>query len=434
MTLIDLGELTEPTDPPATRRRPRHGSRRLSAAIVALVGLLTLAGAAPPARRVHATVPAALGSDLFLTQEHVFTVTPLPRVTDGSQELLAYPRPERATGTPQRLAPLWRVPVPIGNRIYRVQSVADSGVLVSMARESAGTSETLHIDARTGEERWRTPGVVILDEPGRALVRTFGDVTTDKLWSIDLATARDLWSIPLPVASVDYRQRDGLVDTIVLSALDGEVVVIDPENGAIRHRLGVPDDNPAGYQQAAVIGDLVVVIRNSNTVTAYTVEGLVRRWQATVPTATYVTSCGPLLCTGLASGGMTALDPASGAVRWSKEGTVDLLLTGEQRALAAMAGSSGAVQGLVTFDLTSGEVLAEHGPWELVARYEYAPQMLGVRQVPDVGLVLARLDPTQERPRTVDVLAGAAGSCQSRYELVACRLHNGDFGVWQLPA
>ncbi|MFV2100205.1 PQQ-binding-like beta-propeller repeat protein [Micromonospora sp. LOL_024] len=430
MTFIDLGELTEPTDPPAARRRPRPGSRRLWAAVVALGALLTLAGAAPPARRIHATVPAALGSDLFLTQDQVFTVTPLPHVTDGSQELLAYPRPERATGTPQRLTPRWRVPVPIGNRVYRVESVADGGVLVSMASEATGTSETLHIDARTGQERWRAPGVAILDEPGRALLRTFGNLATDRLRAVELATARELWSIPLSVASVDYRQRDGLLDTIVLSALDGQVVVIDPETGAIRHRLPAPEDNPAGYQQAAVIGDLVVVIRNSNTVTAYTVEGLIRRWRTTVPTATYVTSCGPLLCTGLAGGGLTALDAATGAVRWHEEDAVDVLLTGDRTALVLADDT----REMATLDVTTGAVVADHGAWELVARYEYAPRLFAVRQVPDVGLVLARLDPTRDRARPVDVLAGAAGDCRSRYALVACRLHNGDFGVWQLPA
>ncbi|GAB3846795.1 hypothetical protein GCM10029963_27160 [Micromonospora andamanensis] len=431
MTLIDLGELTEPTESPVTRRRTGPGGRRWAVVVMALVALLTLAGAAPPARRVHAIVPAFLGSDLFLAGDQIFTVVPLPGVTDGSQELIAYPRPDRATVTPQRLVPQWRTPVPPQTRVYRAQPVPGGGLLIATARRDTGASETVRLDARTGEERWRVPGIAIVELPDRALLRTYSDSTPNVLRMIDLATARELWSMPLSAANVDLRQRDdGGLDSIVVATLDGEVQVIDPMSGTVRHRLPAPVDHQSGYQQAWVAGDLVTVVRNSNAVVALTVDGLVQRWQTTVPTATYVTGCGPLLCAGLASGGVQVLDPATGAQRWRSEEILDIALVGDRNVLAVAPNNNE----IVTIVLDSGAVLTEHGSWNMVARYEYTPQVFVVRAVPEVGVVLARLDPTGAPARRIDVLPDAGGDCQSRDDLVACRLVDGDFGIWQLPS
>ncbi|MEV2242045.1 PQQ-binding-like beta-propeller repeat protein [Micromonospora sp. NPDC049891] len=430
MTLIDLGELTELTDPPAPRRRPRPAGRRVAAVVMALVALLTLAGATPPARRIHAIVPAALGSDLFLTADQIFTVAPLPGVTDGSQELLAYPRPDRATVTPQRLVPQWRTPVSPQNRVYRVQPVTDGGILVATARPDTGTSETARLDARTGQERWRVPGVAIMEMSDRALLRTYSDSAPNVLRMIDLATARELWSMPLSAASVDHWQRDdGTLDSIVVATIDGEVQVVDPLTGTVRHRLPPPADHSSSYQQAWVTGEMVTVVRNSSTVVALTIDGLVERWQVTVPTATYVTVCGPMLCAGLAGGGLQVLDPATGAVRWGSEEILDLALVDGRNALAVARNTNE----IVTIALSSGALVAEHGSWNMVARYEYAPQVLAVRPVAEVGLVLARLDPTGAPARRIDLLPDAGGDCQSRYDLVACRLLDGRYGIWQLP-
>ncbi|NGM11684.1 outer membrane protein assembly factor BamB family protein [Verrucosispora sioxanthis] len=430
MTLIDLGELTERTDPPVPRRRSGPGGHRVAVVVVALVALLTLAGGAPPAGRIHAIVPATLGSDLFIAADQVFTVSPTPGATDGSQELLAYPRPDRPTDAPQLLTPLWRVPVPPGNRVYRVHPVADAGVLVAMSRQETGTSQTLRLDAHTGEERWRVPGIAVLDTPGWALLRTFTDSEPTVLRVIELADARELWSMSLSAASVDYRQRDdGTLDSIVVATVDGEVQVIDPMTGTVRHRLPPPADHASGYQQAWVAGDLVTVVRNSSSITALSVDGLTQRWQVTVPTATYVTDCGPLLCAGLAGGGLQVLDPATGAVRWSSDDILDLVLVDERHVLAVARNTNE----MLTLDLDTGATLTEHGSWNMVARYEYAPQVHVVRPVPEVGLVLARLDPTGAPARRLDLLLDAGGDCQSRYDLVGCRLRDGRYGIWQLP-
>ncbi|MFI7022354.1 PQQ-binding-like beta-propeller repeat protein [Micromonospora sp. NPDC049900] len=432
MTLIDLGEITEPTDHPPRRHRTFAGSRRWAAALLAVVVLVTMAGAAPPPRRVYATVPVPLGASLLLSADQIFAVIPGTEATGDRPELLAFPHPEPATGTPPKLTPSWRVALSHGHRVFRVQPVAEDGVLVSMSAEETETSQSVLLDARTGRERWREPGVAMFDDPRRALLRTHRESMPNTLRMIELPSARELWSIPLSASSVDYRLRDGAVDAVVVSTLDGGVEVRDPETGKIRHRLPPPADDPAGYQSAWVVGDLVAVVRNSNTVAAYTVDGLVPVWQTTVPTVYHVTDCAALLCAFLASGGVQVLDPATGAIRWDNRDIADLLLVGERRALVLSRWAEGTME-LATFDMTTGAALVDHGPWEQVHRYEYAPHLLAVRPVADVGLVLAELHPDADRARPIDVLVGGRGECQARQDLVACRRQDGDFGVWRLP-
>ncbi|MBL6274661.1 PQQ-binding-like beta-propeller repeat protein [Micromonospora fiedleri] len=427
MTLIDLGELSAPSDPQPPRRRPRRGTSRWPVALMALVVLVVLTAAAPPAARVHATVPAGLPADLFLTEEHIFTVNPAPRVTDGSQELTAYARPRRATVTPQPLAALWRVPVPPGHRFFRVESVADGVLFALVPSQSTGhPGETMLLDAATGQQRWRAVGFGTPDASGRVLLQTMALDESTTLRSVELATGRELWSRTMPPSLIELHQRDGVIDALVLSTNAGDVEVLDAATGRLRHRL--PAVDTTGYQQVSVVDDLLVMVRNSRTVTAYDLAGLVPRWQATVPLADFVTRCGALLCARANRGGTHVLDPATGNVRWSTSEVVDLLWVTQERAIAQLDG-----HGLVTLDAATGEVVTEYGPWDTVASYERVPRLLGIRLVPETGAVLARLDPARSQPRRIDVLPDVTGGCQSRYDLIACRQQNGSFGLWQLP-
>ncbi|MEV6812251.1 PQQ-binding-like beta-propeller repeat protein [Micromonospora sp. NPDC051296] len=434
MTLIDLGELTEPTEPAPPRRRGPARNRRLWAALVALAALLTVAGAAPPAARVHATVPAGLGADVLLSADQIFIVTPAPGVTDGTRELVAYPRPGHATVRPQRLAPLWRVSLPAGSSVFQAEPVDDFGVLFSISHQSSTLDvlETWLLDSRTGQQRWRAPGAATLDGAGRVLLRTFivGEPTILK--AVDLADGREVWSTSLLAVWMDHHQRDGVIDAIVVATSAGDVEVLEPETGKPRHRLPPFNDDPGGYLQASVVGDLVVVVRNSRTVTAYDLDGLTQRWQTAVPLADYVTPCGVLICAQVASGGAHFLDSATGALRWTSPDTVNVVVADGVRALA-VASTGGDALDVIAVDAATGATLTEYGTWSPVFEYEYTQRLLGTRVVPDIGLLLARLDPAEPRPRHIDVLAGAVRECQHRGDLVACRRQDGDIGVWRLP-
>ncbi|MEU6023211.1 PQQ-binding-like beta-propeller repeat protein [Micromonospora sp. NPDC047134] len=427
MTVIDLGVMTVSDDPQPPPRRRRRGTRNWPVALMALAALVTLASAAPPATRVHATVPGGLSADLFLTEEHIFTVTPARGVTDGSQELTAYPRPRWATATPQRLVPLWRVPLPPGSRFFRVETLDDGVLFARVLSENVGlTSETMLLDVATGQQRWHATGFGTPDASGRVLLHTMALQESTTLASVESATGSRLWSRTMPPSFVEHHQRDGVIEALVVSTNAGEVEVLDPATGRLRDRL--PAVDTTGYQQVSVVDDLLVIIRNSRTITAYEMAGLVPRWQSTVSLADYVTRCGALLCARANRGGTYVLDPATGNLRWSTSEDHGLLWVTQERAIAQVEG-----QGLVALDAATGEVVTEYGAWDTVAGYEQTPWLLGIRLVPEVGAVLARLDPSRPQPRRIDLLPGVTSDCQSRYDLIACRRQDGSFGVWTLP-
>ncbi|GGM34908.1 hypothetical protein GCM10011608_19310 [Micromonospora sonchi] len=429
MTLIDLGERTGPTDPERPRRRGPSGSRWLWAALVALVALLILAGAAPPAPRMHAILPSSLAAQVHLTGDQILTVVPVREVTDGSQELLAYRRPERATGSPQRLTPLWRMPVAPDYRVDTADRVDGSGLVLSLVGAESEV-ETLLLDSRTGQLRWRKPGAAMLDASGRVILERSDGRGLITLAVVELASGRELWSVPSKASWASYHKREGVVDAIVLSGAAGAVEVLDPETGALRDTILAIGDVSRGYQHAWVIGDLILA-RNVTGVVAYDIDGLVRRWQTAGSPVEWIAPCGALLCARDIDGDAHMLDPATGAIRWSFLDDLDILRAGDRRALVADYRISRGLQ-VATVDAGTGRIAADDGTWDLVHEVDHASYVLGTRPIPNVGVVLARLDPAHAQPRRIDMLPGATGNCTYREDLIACRRQDGDFGVWQL--
>ncbi|PZG15691.1 hypothetical protein C1I95_19085 [Micromonospora craterilacus] len=428
MTLIELGERTEPTDPEPSRRRRRFGNSPTALVLVALVVLLTLAGAAPAGPRMQAILPSSLAARVYLTGDQILTVVPVPGATYGSQELLAYRRPERAAGSPHQLTPLWRMPMGPFDRVETAERVDDFGLVLSLFRERVG-SETLLLDSRTGQLRWRKPGFATLDASGRVQLRTYDAEVPITFAAVELAGGRELWSVSSKATWVTYHQRDATIDAVVISTVTGDIEVLDPETGALRDRVRATSDEPGGYRRVWVIGDLVLA-DNSQGVVAYDIDGLVRRWRTAGSPIESVDQCGALLCARDIDRATHVLDPATGAVLWSVD-DVYLLRADDRRALAADYRAI-PVAKVTTIDAGTGRIAVDHGTWDLVDEVDHAPYLLGTRSIPKVGAVLARLDLTQAQPRRIDMLPGAVGNCQYRDDLIACRRQNGDFGLWQL--
>ena len=377
---------------------------------------------------MQAILPSSLAAQVHLTGDQILTVVPVREATDGSQELLAYRMPQRVTGSPQRLTPLWRMPVRPGDRVDTAERADDSGLVLSLERANAGF-ESLLLDSRTGQTRWRKPGSATLDGKGRVLLQTSDGEGPITLAAVELASGRELWSVSSKATWVTYHKRAAVIDAIVLSMVAGGVEVLDPETGALRDRLASTNDEPGGDRRASVIGDLVLVY-NSTSVAAYDVDGLVRRWQTSVSPINWVIPCGALLCAYDAGGGAYLLDPATGAIRWSVNGDIYVLRADDRRALAS--DFRGPAIKVTTIDAGTGRIVADDGAWELVGTVDHAPYVLGTRSIPNIGVVVARLDPAQAQPRRIDMLRGAVGNCGYREDLIACRRQDGDFGVWQL--
>ncbi|AEB43647.1 PQQ-binding-like beta-propeller repeat protein [Micromonospora maris] len=427
MTVIDLGDRTEPTEPRRRRRRPPPSRSFLVP--VALVVLLVLTGAAPPAPRLQAILPSSLSAQVFLTGGgQIVAVKPVTGVADGSQELLAYRQPERATGAPQQLTALWRTPVGSAQPMV-VERVDDSALVFSLTGTDAGV-QTMLLDSRTGQLRWRQNGVAVFVASHLILLQTYERQDLDRVAAVDVASGRELWSVSSKAFWPSYHRDPAGIDVVVVTTVDGDVEVLDARSGTRRGRLPADVDDPGDQRYASVIGDLVVV-RSSGAVAAYQLDGLARRWRTDVQSVERIYRCGALICAPSAGSGVHLLDPATGALRWTVGEGFDVLHAGDRRALVVDHRQRPPT--VATIEAGTGRPRTVDDSWDLVQDFGVvASHPLGTRSIPDVGAVLARLDPADGQPRRIDLLPGAVGNCRHRDGLIVCRRRDGNFGLWQL--
>ncbi|MGC5029726.1 PQQ-binding-like beta-propeller repeat protein [Micromonospora sp. DT229] len=426
MTVIDLGDRTEPTDSRGRRRRPPPSRSFLVP--VALVVLLALTGAAPPAPRMQAILPSSLSAQVFLTGGgQIVAVKPVTGVADGSQELLAYRQPERATGAPQQLTALWRTTIGSAQPMV-VERVDDSALLLSLTGTDAGV-ETMLLDSRTGQRRWRQKGVAVFIASHLILLQTYERQDLDRVTAVDVASGRELWSVSSKAFWPSYHRDPAGIDVVVVSTVGGDVEVLDARSGTRRGRLPADADDPGDQRYASVIGDLVVV-RSSSAVAAYQLDGLARRWRTDVQSVELIYSCGALICASSAGSGVHLLDPATGAIQWTVGEGFDVLHAGDRRALVVDHRQRPPT--VATIEAGTGRPPTADDSWDLAQDFGVASHPLGTRSIPDVGAVLARLDPAGGQPRRIDLLPGAVGNCRHRDGLIVCRRRDGNFGLWQL--
>ncbi|WP_146604044.1 outer membrane protein assembly factor BamB family protein [Micromonospora deserti] len=428
MALIDLGELRDESASGAPSRRPRPVGRPLRIVLVLALVLAVSSGAGPAPGRVAAVVPGSSAADAFLAGDRLYVAQPAEGVTGGSRDLLAYRLPDRATAAPQRPAPLWRVPALSSGRIWQVQLAGGAVLLSAASFDGTDAGETIVFDADTGRARWRQPGFARLDAAGRLLVETVGMDGPGTVRSVDPATGRTLWSLPVPPEGAQYRLRDGVIEQLVLITAGGAVAVHDAGTGALLRRA----DLPTAGQHVHVVGDLLLVVRRpAALVTAYELDGLRRRWEASLPPLmVYLHPCGDLLCVAGEPGGIQALDPATGRVQWTGERLTGVL-PGRSSPLLALTPAGAGADRIVVLDMATGRELADLGAWQLVPARAVDERAVGVRPVPG-GLLVAELNAATGRARGHDVLRGASGDCQIGGDALVCRRRDGGFGVWRL--
>ncbi|MFC3505229.1 PQQ-binding-like beta-propeller repeat protein [Micromonospora krabiensis] len=427
MTLIDLGELrADPVPVPVPRRRPPLG-RPLRTLLVCVVALATLAGAAPAPGRVRAVVPGAPAAEPFLVGDLLLIARPVEGVTDGSRDLVAYPLPERAATTAQRPAPRWRVRLPVVGELWGVAAAGDALVL-SANLAPDGAPDTIVLDAATGRLRWRQPGFSRLDASGRLLLeRPVGPPTVS---AVDLASGRTIWSTPgsFPPGA-QYRVRNGTIDRVLMLGYDGTAELRDAATGAVLRRAAVTraaaTPEPPRHQ---VVGDLLLVL-DGGVLRAYDLDRLEPRWSVEAPQVSYVLPCGVVLCAHTQPGGFRALDPATGATRWTAPAWSGVLASGAGRVLVTAGQSAG--DDYAALDAGTGAVVAEWGTWQPLPAFEQDAPPVSLRRADDGRLVVVEWDLAAGRPRLLDVIADASGACQAGKDAMVCRRRDGSFGVWR---
>ncbi|MFI2650359.1 PQQ-binding-like beta-propeller repeat protein [Micromonospora fulviviridis] len=426
MTVIDLGELRDDAPPGPAGRRPRAAGRPFRSAVVLVVALVTLAAAAPPARPAARTLAGGPAAAAFVSGDRVYVVQPPDPQRGVGRQLVAY----RAGDGPPRT--LWRTLLP-GAGV--ATSVWEQDGTVLLVGRTAGDSawETLGFDARTGRVSWLQPGVGF--PAGGALLMQVPEVSgRQAIRRVAVSDGRTLWSVPGTPDNVELSFGPSGVERLVHLTAAGETVVYDAVSGT---RLVARDlaggDRPTRRRTLLAAGMLLVIGDDVGTVTAYDLDTLQRRWTAALPLVGYAERCGSLLCANRLTGGTWALDPATGAVRWTDDRWAGTLAAAGGRLLVAAGDAAATGTALAVVEEATGRLVADLGVWEVVPQDEFDGRLFAVRRIRNSRLLLVELDPAGSRPEVREVLVGAVGDCRMGAELVVCRHTNGGFGLWRLP-
>ncbi|WP_433391803.1 PQQ-binding-like beta-propeller repeat protein [Micromonospora sp. KLBMP9576] len=425
MALIDLGELRdEPGRAVAPTRPPRTVDRPLRVALALALLVSTMAAAAPVPDRTRIVVPAGPEAEAFLDGDRLYVVEQIEREPEGTVELTSYALPARRPADDPTPAPVWRTRIPAAGRLWQVQA-GPGVVLFSVTGQQEG-ERTIALDAGTGQERWRQPGHPWWDATGILLMQSGGE-EGGSLRAVDPPSGRARWSVPTRREGASYSVRAGLIERIVLATAQGRIEARDPRSGALLHTADLPLGELRGLGHAVVVRDLLLVNRPEvGALAAHGLDGLRQRWEVRLPPVDNVGECGNLLCVGWATGGIVALDPATGVVRWTVRGWAGVLSARGGRLLAFGSGDRFGV-----LDGATGRQVADLGVWQLMP-WQDDDRLLALRGAGDGrGVVVAELDVVAGRARARDVLPHATSDCRGSGARVLCRLRTGGFGVWR---
>ncbi|MGN9776619.1 outer membrane protein assembly factor BamB family protein [Micromonospora sp. H33] len=429
MTLIDLGELRDVAQPerPARARPP---SRRVPVFLaVLLVALVTLVASAPLPVRDVVLVPFRLGSDRMIAGELLLVVDPSDR-PGGSRSVTAYRLPVGEVGWRAPLPVAWRAPLPVAGEFWGVSAVADL-LLVTGYDPQAHDNRTLAVDARTGAYRWQQPGSAVATAGGGLLLEVLGEDRSGTVRAVDPCCGTLRWQVVVAAGGPTYRATGGEIDRVVLNTPGGRVEVRDAGSGRILTAADLPVPESTFGSATQVLADLLVTVDGA-LVTAYGLDRLDRRWQATVPDVVYVMECGHVVCAQTRSDVLAGLDARTGAPLWTRTGWNTVWAEGRHLIVTSITNTGGEFSDLVLVDPADGSVRAELGRWDLIGRWTNAEPLLAVRPRPTGGLVVAEVDAEAASVRILDVLPEAIGDCQSVDGDLLCRRRDGSLGLWRL--
>ncbi|MCT2279144.1 PQQ-like beta-propeller repeat protein [Micromonospora chalcea] len=415
VTVIDLGELRHDAPPPAAPRPPRSVGRPARTVALLLLALLTLAAAAPPGGPAQWTLPGGLGSAVFVSGDVVYVVRPNRGGAGDGRGLVAY-RGERE---------LWRSPLPgIGTAVSVWEQ--DGRVMVAGPAGNDADWETVSYDADTGADVWRRRGVTFA--VGRVLLsQSVASDTSPSITRLDPADGSTMWTVPSTgMLGFDYGSG---TERMVLSPVTGQTVVVDARTGAqVAARDLHPVRPPAQWQMQTVDGLLLEIRDGGGTVEAYDLDTLRPRWTVKQKLVDHVDSCGALLCAARPAGGMTAIDPATGAVRWTVDRWAGVVAARGDRLLVGDTATGAG--GLAVLGQTDGHLVAEMSGWTLVPQHEYGGPLLATRPLGGGRQLLAEMNLSGGPPPIRGVVSGT--DCTTGVTLLVCRRPAGDFVVRRL--
>jgi hypothetical protein len=425
MKAVAVIELESDWESRQESRSPASSRRRVLAA-AGLLLVLMLGGSAParPAFSQLAALPAKVGSTFDLAGEQIFTLT---RGPGGMAVVTAYGLPR---GTQQ-----WSTTLPQGIDVVRLVA---PGVLLAETLNGGGADQRVAVlDPVTGRVRWQTGEASVWDvrpESGRLLLVSPGPNKPTAMRVVELGSGRLLWSQPL---SDQVYPLVGSSGSIVAQSPDGLTRVVDEDSGRLLAEARLPAPSvtdqamftaPTSWYQ---IGDQLLFMYSQHgvgVVTAYASATLTQRWRVTFQSlVNYVAPCGPMLCLG-DQRTLTAVDPATGAVRWHSERWL-LIDSFDDRLLAkAILADDYAI-----LDTATGRQLLDLGTWSLLPQNRSrGPVMLARERTGPPGVWFGVLDEKRLAIAPLGWLTGLVKErCQASAAYLACLTTDGPLRVWR---
>lgn len=330
MALIEL-DLYEPAPPPV-RQRPRIRLSRYPALAVAVVLALAVGGAAAPASVLlqdQGTAPLTLHGSYELLGGRLYTFDASP---DGTLTTTAWsPAPVRRLWQTTNRVIVDDTGMPTGLGLgWHATPIAGDGVLLQAERESRV------IDARTGTVWWSLDRPMTAYAGGRVgivLDETYGPTGDNedvqlagdgqlhagppletRVRVFDLRSGSQLWTATYE-SGVLISDTPGEPDTLLVLTPD-RLRRVTARTGAIQREQAL--DGSAD----TVIGGLVVagqvVVGEGRSFAVYSPRTLARLWgrPPSAPGVDTESGCEGVLC-DYTGDGVTVLDPATGAPRWT---------------------------------------------------------------------------------------------------------------------
>jgi hypothetical protein len=432
--LIDLGEQHGrlPSETVAPRDRPhrfRAGLAALSA--VLLAGLSGAAVDPEPLRPV--LVSARLGDTMFVEETRFYLVGPGPDQHGSAPDhkivsMYALPGGEL----------LSRTTVAVTGAIFQVTSVADV-VLVTYQVDTVGAEATVALRAGTDRALWRAPARLLdVSAPdGLVLLRENSPQFGDLHWfGIDLDTGRTRWSYEQPVQGYTTVAgfEGGFPRRLITATTAGHIEVRDTTDGRLVSSgdvLARPGWSRRGLS-LWLTRDLVLV-GGLGGVTAYTLAGLRPLWHNALDlSGRWVQDCVDVICVMGYRGGIQALDPGTGRVRWAAE----RWMTAEKAGAYLLVSGSEGLEGqypLAVLEPATGTVHGDFGTWRSAGPARADGTVVGLRQrIGDDVVFYALLDPATLAVRVLGTATAVSGDCQATTAVLVCRRIDAGVAIWPL--
>ena len=218
----------------------------------------------------------------------------------------------------------------------------------------------------------------------------------------------------------------------------GRIEVRDTGNGRVTASATVPAPPPGAEPlQVWVAGDLLLVGGGRPGTSAYALSDLRLRWRTPLELSGWSVQpdCGDVICLIGFSGGVRAIDPATGLQRWIADRWAGVERIGASLVATTAPftpiGESGGSTPQVVLDMATGRERGSLNPWRVAGRTRPDGSVPVVRQEPaSRRAYFGLLHPDTLAVRGLGVAERVSGDCVSAADVLICRRGDTEAGVW----